>query len=89
MDILFPFGKRGRIFIGHPAGINRIHKDPVFRQIARRGVGQHIERSLGHIGMRMTVGLDVTMELPFHRRDIHDMFFAGVVPLHHRRQFIT
>ena len=61
----------GRILIGHPPGVHGIHIDAIFGVSGRRGVSHHVERGLGHVGMRVKDRF-VATELPFHGRNVDD-----------------
>lgn len=83
MQILLLAGKMNRIFIGHPSGIDSIHIDTGFGQITGCSVSHHVEGCLGHVRVRVPVGLLETVKFAFHRRDIDDVLFPGIFPLHH------
>jgi hypothetical protein len=52
-----------RIFVRHPAGVHRVHVDAVGVIIRRRGARHHVQRRLGHVGVRMARGLELAVEL--------------------------
>src|ERR1043165_9005644 len=58
------------ILIGDPAGIDAVHVDSVTDVIRPRGPRHHVEGGLGHVGVRVLVGLPPTVKLPLHRRDV-------------------
>ena len=52
--------------------------------VGRGGARHHVERRLGHVGVRVRVGLEVAVELPFHRRHVDDVLVAPGVAQHQR-----
>jgi len=72
----------GGIFVGDPPCIHAVQVDAVLHVILRRGAREHVERSLGHIRMRVFVRLEIPIELAFHGRDIHDVFVSRGHPHH-------
>mmetsp|Transcript_40438 Transcript_40438/g.121843 ORF Transcript_40438/g.121843 Transcript_40438/m.121843 type:complete len:242 (-) Transcript_40438:1207-1932(-) len=61
------------ILVVDPARVDAVHVYPVLlSQIFRRRSGQHVERRLGHIGVRM-IGHLVPVEFAFHCRDVDDV----------------
>lgn len=63
--LLFACGDLDGVFIGDPAGVDGIHVDSVGVVIGCRGAGHHVERRLGHVGMRVSGGLELAVELAF------------------------
>jgi hypothetical protein len=51
-------GDLGGILVGHPAGVDAVHVDAVVLVVGRRGAGQHVERGLRHVGVRMARRLE-------------------------------
>ena len=79
-------GDLRRILVGHPAGVDAVHVDAVGVIIGGRGARHHVERGLGHVGVRMARGLEVAVELPFHRRHVDDVLVALRRAQHQRLQ---
>ena len=52
--------------------------------IRRRRARHHVERSLGHVGVRMPRRFELAIELPFHCRDIDNVLVAFRRPHHER-----
>ncbi len=86
MQFLFPLRKQNRIFVGYPARIHGVHENAEAGQIRRRSVGQHIQGSLCHIGMRMPAIRFKSEEFTFHGGDIHDVLAACEVAFHEIQQ---
>ena len=64
-----------RAFIGDPAGIHRGHQDPIgVQHFLGAGAREHVQRGLGHIGVRVPGALVSAGKLALHGRDVHDVF---------------
>src|SRR5580765_1411548 len=67
-------GEVGRVFVRHPTCVHGVHVNAIRVIFRRGGACHHIERSLGHVGVRMARGLEFTIELPLDSGDVHDVF---------------
>jgi hypothetical protein len=57
-----------RTLIGDPAGIHGRHQDAVgLEHLLRAGAGQHVQRGLGHVGVRVPGAFVPAAELALHR----------------------
>ena len=65
-----------RVLVGDPAGVDAVHVDTVAHVVRGGGPRHHVERGLGHVRVRVLVGLEATVELPLHRRDVDDVLVA-------------
>lgn len=65
-----------RIFIDDPANVHTVHIDTIILIISRQDARHHVQYGLGHVGVRVAHGLEITVELTFHRRDVDDMLVA-------------
>ncbi len=72
-------GDLHRILVGDPASVHAVHVDAVAMVIGGRGARHHVERGLGHIGVRVPGGLEVAIELALHRRHVDDVPVAACV----------
>ena len=88
VDLALVLRELDRILVGHPAGVDAVHVDPVADVVGRRGPGQHIEAGLGHVRVGVPRGLEGPVELPLHRRDVDDVLVALGRP-HHQRLELT
>ena len=69
-----PHLRRVRALVGDPAGVDGGHQDPVGReQLLRAGAGEHVQRGLGHVRVRVARALVAAAELALHRRDVDDV----------------
>ena len=67
-----------RSLVGDPARIDGGHENAVLLQhFSGAGAGEHVQRGLRHVGVRMPRALVGTAELPLHGRHIHDVRAAG------------
>ena len=57
-----------------PTRIHAVHVNSIGMIIRRRSARHHVQRRLGHVRMRMPGRFEFAIKLPFHRRDIHDVF---------------
>ena len=64
------------IFVRHPTGVHRVHVDAVELVVGGRRARHHVERRLGHVGVRVTRCLELAVELAFHRRHVHNVLVA-------------
>ena len=62
------------VFVAYPTGVHAVHVNTRRLIVRRRCAGHHVQRRLGHIRMRVTRGFEAPVELPFHGRNIHDVF---------------
>ena len=69
-------GVDGRVLVGDPARVDGVHVDAVLHVVARRGERHHVERGLGHVGVRVLVGLGAAREDALHRRHVDDVLVA-------------
>ena len=53
-------------------------------EIGRRSSSHHVQRRLGHVGVRMLGGLARSIELPLHRGYVHHVFVVARCRLHQR-----
>src|SRR5579883_3226547 len=60
------------LFIGDPTCIDSIHIDAVAHTILCACAYQHVQGRFGHIRVRMKFVLLPSIELPFHRRNLHN-----------------
>jgi hypothetical protein len=77
-------GNGRRVFVGHPAGVHAVHVDAVVMVVGGRRARHHVERGLGHVGVRMARGLEPPVELPFDSRHVDDVLVAPWRPQHQR-----
>ena len=82
MAILLELCQNSRVLIRDPARVHGIHENPVLGQIRGCGVGEHVQSSLGHIGVGMATALFKPQKFAFHGRNIDHMFLTGIVFLH-------
>ena len=67
-----------RALVGDPAGVDGVHQDPVgLVQLAGGRTRHHVERGLGHVGVRVTRALVPPRELALHRRHVDHMSSPG------------
>ena len=70
----------GGVLIGDPARVDAVHVDAVSSVVLRRGAGEHVECGLGHVGVRVLVGLVGPVKHTLHGRDVDDVLVAGGDP---------
>jgi len=63
----FSSSDRGRVLVRDPARIDAVHVDPVFHIVLGGRSRQHVERRLGHVGVRVLVALEGPIKLALHR----------------------
>ena len=69
----------GRVWtlVGDPARIDGGHEDAILLEhLGCAGAGEHVQRGLRHVGVRMPRALVCPAELPLHGRHIHDVCAA-------------
>ena len=64
------------VLVAHPPGVDAVHVDPGGVVVGRRGAGHHVERGLGHVGVRVLSGLEAPVELALDRRHVDDVLVA-------------
>ncbi len=74
----------GGVLVRHPAGVDGVHVNAILDVVRCAGARHHVERRLGHVGVRMPVRLRRAIELPLHRADIYDVL-VGAGRAHHQR----
>src|SRR3546814_280322 len=80
-------GDLGRVFVGHPTGVDAVHVDAVAVVIGGRGARHPVERGLGHVGVRGAGGLDVAVELAFDSLHVDEVPVArGRLPIRRATQ---
>ena len=65
-----------RIFVGDPPGVDAVHVNPILHVINSRGSCEHVQRGLGHVGMRMRVPFEGSVKHSLHGRYVHDVFVS-------------
>ena len=78
----------GSSSVTHPVS-TAFMKNPKLSQVGRGSARKHVQRGLGHVGVRVPVGLHVTGELAFHGRYIDNMFLSVFSQFHHGRELIA
>ena len=74
------------VFVRHPAGVHGVHVDAVGVIIRRGGARHHVQRGLGHVGVRMPRGLELAVKLSLDGRDVDDVLVAFRRAQHQRLQ---
>ena len=72
------------VLVGHPAGVHAVHVNAVLLIVGGRSARKHVECCLRHVGVRMPRRFVVAVELPLHRRHVHDVLVT-VDRAHHER----
>ena len=70
---VFRGGDLRRILVGDPPRVHRVHVDAVLLVVGGGGAGHHVERGLGHVGVRVAGRLEVAVELALHRGHVDDV----------------
>src|SRR5665647_345429 len=64
---------RVRPLVGDPARVDAGHEDAVLGELGRARPGEHVERSFGHVRVRVARTLVAAAEDTLHRRDVDDV----------------